>query len=52
MKRLFDCIFPKVQVCQHCSKSDKVEISYHDWCDRCKKITGSKSVRKFILWKS
>lgn len=24
--------------CPYCKKSDKVEISYRDWCDRCKKI--------------
>ena len=53
MKRILDLLFPKVTVCEYCSKSDKVEINYVDWCDRCKKILIGKQKRKFMVrWRN
>jgi hypothetical protein len=48
MKKLLDYLFPKVTVCEYCNKSDKVEISYVDWCNRCKKMIVGKQKREYF----
>lgn len=32
-------MFKKLKVCEHCGKSDQLEVTYSaDWCNRCKRF--------------
>jgi hypothetical protein len=46
--KLYNWIFPLKEYCEHCHKDDKIEVSYHNWCDRCKKIIIGEFKRKFL----
>jgi hypothetical protein len=48
-KSFYNRIFPLKKYCEYCHKSDKIEISYHDWCNRCKKLIIGEYKRKLKI---